>query len=90
MKLYPKSVFKCLFLSTSENLLDVRGLELFICDKMKKQPLNRTESEPEWAEAANDLACYSVSRIYGHTYCTVLWSWMFNVFFFLFHKHRGV
>lgn len=86
MKLYPKSVFKCLFLSTSENL----ELELFICDKMKKQPLNRTESEPEWAEAANDLACYSVSRIYGHTYCTVLWSWMFNVFFFLFHKHRGV
>lgn len=59
MKLYPKSVFKCLFLSTSENL----ELELFICDKMKKQPLNRTESEPEWAEAANDLACYSVSRI---------------------------
>lgn len=52
-----------LVLSTSENLLDVWGLELFIRDKMKKQPLNRTESEPEWAKAANDLACYSVSRI---------------------------
>lgn len=36
-----------LVLSTSENLLDVWGLELFIRDKMKKQPLNRTESEPE-------------------------------------------